>query len=545
MKRFKMIFGLLLALSLVSVFQNCSGIQFNETQVVELGSLGEPIVPIGTPPVCRPSSAPEVKPRLKWDWYPKLDQTNPLNFPTFSQVMVTPLIKDLNRDGVPEVVFVTFSLSSADHFYPGQRSHYSQNGVLRIINGADGSNLYSVGGQELSPAGVTTPIILDLDNDGFFEIVYLHHSHKKMIALNHDSTHRWTLDLPIAVSSQTQPGSYKDFASGKTVLAFGNFIYQENALKQPEKVADVEGASQHMVNFFMPLDPSKPHDVSLINHQGTFNPKTGKRTSSFPFGAQTAVGDLDESEPGLEVVGMSSGSLYIFNPLTNKVLVQKDLSQYNDLLCPSKNIGGGPPSLGNFDGDPLTTEIAVATGRYLTVFDSKGNLLAQSVTQDCSSLVTGLSSFDFNGDGKPEIIYSDEEYFRIYEIQNNQLVEVFKEINPSGTLYEYPVVVDVDGNGSSEIVLASNSYPALNFYRDPGEEGHSEIARHVTGVRAFEASTSQAWMPTRSSWTQHAYNPLMELLGSTHQDLVSLFSGYMSKTFRRNSQLGAFEPSCL
>ena len=36
-------------------------------------------------------------------------------------------------------------------------------------------------------------------------------------------------------------------------------------------------------------------------------------------------------------------------------------------------------------------------------------------TQDCSSAFTGSSVFDFDGNGKAEIVYADELYMRIYD----------------------------------------------------------------------------------------------------------------------------------
>jgi hypothetical protein len=38
-----------------------------------------------------------------------------------------------------------------------------------------------------------------------------------------------------------------------------------------------------------------------------------------------------------------------------------------------------------------------------------------SQTQDCSSAFTGSSVFDFDGNGKAEVVYADEQYMRIYD----------------------------------------------------------------------------------------------------------------------------------
>src|SRR5690606_22217065 len=130
-----------------------------------------------------------------------------------------------------------------------------------------------------------------------------------------------------------------------------------------------------------------------INNVGVFPSSGGEAIYRFPFAAYTAIGELDEEEPGLEIVGVRDGKLFIVNPLSQKELVNVSLDQYNNLQCirnQSAIIGGGPPSIGDFDGDPSTVEIAMATGRYLTLFTSKGELLSQIETQDCSSLSTGI-----------------------------------------------------------------------------------------------------------------------------------------------------------
>lgn len=68
--------------------------------------------------------------------------------------------------------------------------------------------------------------------------------------------------------------------------------------------------------------------------------------------------------------------------------------------------------------------------------------------------------------------------------------EVIYDIkNSSGTAYEYPVVVDVDNDGSTEIVVSSNNYSI-----------HT-----VTGVRAFEDPEGH-WVRTRRIWNQHSYH---------------------------------------
>ncbi|MFY0531621.1 FG-GAP repeat domain-containing protein [Nannocystis pusilla] len=67
-------------------------------------------------------------------------------------------------------------------------------------------------------------------------------------------------------------------------------------------------------------------------------------------------------------------------------------------------------------------------------------------THDCSSAVTGSSVFDFNGDGKAEVIYSDEYHLWMYDGQTGTNL-IPSTCNTTGTLWEYPLVADVDNDG--------------------------------------------------------------------------------------------------
>jgi len=157
--------------------------------------------------------------------------------------------------------------------------------------------------------------------------------------------------------------------------------------------------------------------------------------------------------------------------------------------------GGGPPTIGNFDADP-EPEIAFAGAFSYSVYNSDGSELWSTYTADRSSRVTGSSLFDFDGDGKAEVLYNDERRFRVFESATGKIIHEAR--NPSGTLYEYPIVVDVDNDGASEIVFVRNDY----WHKMPdGEVGHGVL---VMGNNA--TSADQQWVRTRRIWNQHTYH---------------------------------------
>jgi hypothetical protein len=141
----------------------------------------------------------------------------------------------------------------------------------------------------------------------------------------------------------------------------------------------------------------------------------------------------------------------------------------------------------DFDGDG-EPEVGVAGLGAYTMFDSDGTVVWSNTTQDRSSSRTGSSVFDFEGDGVSEVVYADEEHLYIYSGPDGAVLLKLSD-HASGTLYEYPLIADVDQDGSAEIVVASNDYAWA------GWQGIT-----VIGDRG------STWAPARPVWNQFAYS---------------------------------------
>ncbi|MFK7991074.1 MAG: FG-GAP repeat domain-containing protein [Sandaracinaceae bacterium] len=166
--------------------------------------------------------------------------------------------------------------------------------------------------------------------------------------------------------------------------------------------------------------------------------------------------------------------------------------------------GGGPPTAGDVNNDGVP-DIAVAGGVGYAVFDG-AKLVDPTVTDpldtffwaddtvDCSSAQTGSSVFDFNGDGRVEVLYADEHTFRIYEGATGDVL--FDTCNTNGTILEQPIVADVDNDGQADIVVVANAR-----YRSCLDDASNSIS----GVRVF-SSRDGDWVRTRRVWNQHPYH---------------------------------------
>ncbi|MBQ9817609.1 MAG: VCBS repeat-containing protein, partial [Proteobacteria bacterium] len=131
-------------------------------------------------------------------------------------------------------------------------------------------------------------------------------------------------------------------------------------------------------------------------------------------------------------------------------------------------VSGGyayPPAVGDFNGDKKP-EIGIASRSTFGVYDPKckeavpgkckaPNIIWESPTQDLSGFA-GASAFDFDGDGKIEIVYGDECFTRVYDGLTGEVL--FSSYRNSATVIEYPVIADVDEDGSTEIVIVSDHY---------------------------------------------------------------------------------------
>jgi hypothetical protein len=215
-------------------------------------------------------------------------------------------------------------------------------------------------------------------------------------------------------------------------------------------------------------------------------------------------------------------------------------------LCPMNNWGfthgGGPPTVADFNGDG-TPDVAMAGGVGYAVLDGK-KLIDPSVggpdtflwikqTSDCSSASTGSTVFDFDGDGKAEVVYSDQQRLRIYEGPTGNVL--WDTCNTTATLIENPVIADVDNDGHADVVVASNGYGQAS----PSLQCNDGVNNAQAGLRIF-GDTAGDWVRTRRVWNEHAYHITnVEEDGSIPVKESANYAKVGLNNFRQNKQPGS------
>ncbi len=437
-------------------------------------------------------------PRVAWQWTGSTDQ------PEFDQVLMTPVVIPLRRSGgdaftPPAVVFnsILTGLGAGDAV-PGR---------MRAVSGGDGTDLWS--SDPAHPVnGMTAIAAGDLFGDGNTEFVTgrmpaqiagtasYDAATEGLVAFDNSGKFLWevpgiTIEWGAPSVANFGTGAEARVVIGATVVdAHGKVLCQgqygtaNNLGYGPlSAVADIDGDG-------VP-DIVTGNTVYDLNCQ----PKPGWPNDQLD-GAVAVADFTGEGRPQIVVVsGMP-------NPAPNPPTLSVRLQDWQGKVIwgpvtVANGGAGGAPTVADFDGDGKP-EIGVAARSAYRVFKpfADNPILWEKPTQDTSD-VTGSSVFDFTHDGTAEVVYGDECYTRVYD-GTTGTVE-FESPNPSCTVYENPVIADVDKDGRAEIVVATNS--VCNITCPWG----THFGSGLHGITVFK-DLRDHWVSTRPVWNQHTYH---------------------------------------
>ncbi|MDX9723524.1 MAG: hypothetical protein RBU37_22440 [Myxococcota bacterium] len=469
----------------------------------------------------------QVLPTLVWAW----DGTG-AELPAYNQVMMAPMVARINDDLVPDVVFTTFcGDASAGCSY----GNYGSDGVLRVVDGATGASIFDV----VDPAHRLVPgaqvAIADIDHDGHVEIVGCAPNgpggRGDLIAFNHDGSFLWRSTDERVYCGQAAPSIADLEGDGvaEVILRYTVLDGRDGSLRWHHECVGTGGwatGSHNPCDYTTTADLDGDGSQEVVGGNAAYHADGSvafDRTADFLDG-YPSIGDLDgDGSPEVVVV------LSAFHPTPYAGdhylrALRADGSDYwgpvdlNGDRAPAADVaadtvgGGGPATIANFDDDPLP-EIALAGAYGYVVFEPDGSPKWSAGSFDRSSRKTGSSVFDFDGDGIAEAVYADHYWLRVYDGRNGEVR--FCQCNTSATLWEYPVIADVNADGAAEIVVSSNDYAITacptTMTEDMGLDdcvaarmAAGEIAG-THGVRVF-ASPTRDWVGTRPIWNQHSYH---------------------------------------
>lgn len=186
------------------------------------------------------------------------------------------------------------------------------------------------------------------------------------------------------------------------------------------------------------------------------------------------------------------------DPIAGKITIFACPDQTGEYYKDGWKNGTGRINIGDLDGDGQLNASYVS-GKYLYALDENLQPLPWSpkLVNEETSGHTGCTLFDFNGDGKSEIVYRDERFLYIINGEDGSIYN--QQACVSRTNREYPIVADVDADGSTELCVTCgfddqksiDNFCNLNYSR-------------YSHVRVFK-SGGDPWVPARRVWNQHGY----------------------------------------
>jgi hypothetical protein len=340
--------------------------------------------------------------------------------------------------------------------------------------------------------GLVYPAFGDIDGDGYPDVVAAD-SQGHLVAYDHQGHLKWTGDLggyrtTFASAECTTIAIYDLDGDGQPEILFGWEVFNNKGHKlwgDPTNAAEFDGQYWCVTPTAADLDGDGKLEV-LFGHEtyhsdGTLYWKLPNFTPAHPQVAQL------DNDPEPEVFLTNQDGITIvehdgkikFGPV-RPTMMQAHLPQ-----C-----WGKPAVVTDFDGDGKA-DIAAATCNDYTVYKVGPNgltILWSAPVSDQSGLATA-TAFDFLGSGAAQAIYADET--QVWAFDGKTGKSVFTSPRSSGTLIEYPVVADIDNDGSAEIAYVSNF---------PGGAANGQHSLTVL------KDAQSRWIPARRIWNQYSYH---------------------------------------
>jgi hypothetical protein len=331
----------------------------------------------------------------------------------------TPSVGDLDGDGTPEVV-VTYGTNS-----------------LAVLDGVTGAAEWTKTADAQSGTALA-----DIDNDGDGDVVATLGScfsaHEVVAYDGPTGAQLWK--KTIGTACETYPAIADLDSDGDVEIVVNEYVL--DGATGSTIVTLAAGANNWGAPAIADMDNDGDQEILLENkmfdHDGTTRMTCGTGgTGSFP---QPVNVDAD-IEGEFLVAGYGRMTLCDDDGST---LWSRTYYNY-----------GTAVAVADFDDDGVQDfAFAQANTLYLISGFTGANVWTATVS-DYSGL-SGTTSWDVDLDGVPEVVYGDEVDMLVFDGATGTVV-IRQSAHGSVTLAETPAVADVDGNGTGEILGASNS----------------------------------------------------------------------------------------
>lgn len=480
----------------------------------------------GNAPTCTVKApADAFAPEVQWTWTAPPAPSGPQFTGSFSTPLVGNFTDD-NGDGAidlcdtPDVIIVAIETFA----FGGGAQLLISNGGMHLLDGKTGAEILQFSGQV---DALVYPAFADIDGDGLPEVIAANPD-GHLVAYEHDGTLKWTSPVVggyrshFASAECTTIAVYDLDGNGAPEILFGFEVFDNKGQRlfgDPTNASEFD--NQYWCNTPTAADLDGDGKLEVVMGHVAFR-ATGEqyyRLNGFKP-AHPQIGNLD-ADPEPEI--------FLTNPDGITILEHTGAVKFGPVRPtdpnPAANCWGKPAVIHDFDGDGKA-DIAAATCSDYTVYEvgpSNVTVKWSKAVQDVSGLATA-TAFDFLGDGVAEALYADET--QIYAFDGKTGATSLTSPRQSGTLIEYPVVADVDNDGSAEILYVSN-YPQ-------GQSGPT-----LTVLR----DASERWIPARRIWNQYSYHVTNVREDGTIPKVMKK-NWQLLNTFRTNSQINVGGVDC-
>lgn len=406
-------------------------------------------------------------------------------FPGHGNVLATPMVAALDDPATPSIVFTAYN-NTDDH---GGESCAGTDprfyGVIRILDGRTCEQRATIASP--SVIGSAPVAIGDLGGDDATPEIVGARSQGGLVAFTHKATGwqvLWQTETTLAAGQcdWAGPAIHDLDDDGAPEVIFYGAVYngQTGAAIDESLATTVDAIGVGYIPVVADVDGDGAPELVTGKNLYAWDkalhrwaaprvlPASNGLVAVGDFGTFPVIGQDDRARTDgiAEVVVVNQGTVHVLNLAGHEVFQ----ANFRDR---DGGAEGGPPALADFDGDGRI-EIGSAGKTGYHVFDldcrtgagqpaldartcaalSSDGVLWVSPTSSRAGNLASSSAFDFDGDGRAEVVHGDQCFTRIYDGANGAVL--YARARTSCLWYENPIVADSDGDFNAELIATSN-----------------------------------------------------------------------------------------